>query len=77
MPDITLCNNDSCYLNYRCYRYIAEPSTHWQSYSYFVPYNDYCCDYYDPISAHKLTKDEIERVNRLKRNGVRFFDSKS
>jgi len=35
MPDITMCKNEECIKKDSCYRYNAEPSEYWQSYSYF------------------------------------------
>ena len=45
MPDITLCSNETCPINYKCYRFLAEPNKHWQSYSYFIPEDGVCKDF--------------------------------
>ncbi len=33
MPDIAMCNNDSCPLAFNCERYVAIPNEPWQSYA--------------------------------------------
>jgi len=37
MPDITMCKNDKCPLNYSCWRFICQPSEYNQSYAVFQP----------------------------------------
>jgi hypothetical protein len=41
MPDITMCVSKDCHLASMCYRYLAIPSTHWQSYCDFNIHKDY------------------------------------
>ncbi|HET8687880.1 MAG TPA: hypothetical protein VFM18_14655 [Methanosarcina sp.] len=36
MPDITMCQNSQCPIRLECYRYMAMPNEHIQSYSDFV-----------------------------------------
>jgi hypothetical protein len=36
MPDFTLCQRSSCPQAKICYRFLAEPNPHWQSYSEFI-----------------------------------------
>jgi hypothetical protein len=35
MPDITMCSNLLCIKRSVCYRYMATPNNHWQSYASF------------------------------------------
>ncbi len=35
MPDIAMCKNETCPLKNECYRFIAIPDEHWQSYTLF------------------------------------------
>ena len=35
MPDISMCSGEGCRLKDRCYRYLAKPDKHWQSYANF------------------------------------------
>lgn len=37
MPDIQLCQQRTCPKRHQCYRYLALPSPHWQSYMEFTP----------------------------------------
>lgn len=60
MPDISMCNNRLCPSRIRCYRFMAIPSQHGQTYSYFVV-NDFegKCEYFWPIEeATGATRDE-------------------
>lgn len=44
MPDITMCTNSSCQVKEACYRWIAIPNSHWQSYASFDgPNEDAAC----------------------------------
>ena len=36
MPDITMCQNESCPVRKTCYRYMAEPTPEQQSYAIFL-----------------------------------------
>jgi len=36
MPDFTLCHRSDCIKSNQCYRFLAEPNLHWQSYSDFI-----------------------------------------
>jgi hypothetical protein len=57
MPDITLCNDDKCHLKNKCYRFMAIPSNHRQSYFSQTPRIDYECDYFCPIESGQSIKD--------------------
>ena len=46
MPDIMMCSNDECPSRGSCYRFLATPSAHRQSYSKFVPDHTGYCDLY-------------------------------
>lgn len=64
MPDITMCNGNNCELSSTCYRYKAEPSEYRQSYFVKEPnVTSYQCDYYWEMDT-KLTKDEIDNINK-------------
>ena len=49
MPDITMCNNDTCPLRKDCYRHEAEPNPYRQSYTMFK-YLDWRGDDFVPIA---------------------------
>ena len=66
MPDITLCSNETCPINYKCYRFLAEPNKHWQSYSYFIPEDGVCKDFL-PVKYHQLNEYQTERYMICKR----------
>jgi len=47
MPDIALCNNETCPLKKSCYRYMAKPNEYLQTYSTFEwreHHNHLMCD---------------------------------
>jgi len=52
MPDISMCENQTCPLKETCYRFKAIPNTH-QSYADFKPDEKGKCDYYYPIKNRK------------------------
>ncbi len=52
MPDISLCQNYSCPLKEKCYRFTAKPSEFRQSYGMFE-YEDGNCDYFMKIYDNK------------------------
>lgn len=45
MPDIAMCKNDECKLKRDCYRYLAIPNEHVQTYSDFNPEADNFCSH--------------------------------
>lgn len=47
MPDITMCNNHTCKVRLKCYRYTATPGK-WQSYFQTPPGKDSTCPEYWP-----------------------------
>ena len=51
MADITMCRGEGCECKLTCYRYVAEPNMHRQSYFVESPIINNGCDYY-----WKLTK---------------------
>lgn len=44
MPEISMCRNEECPLKFECYRYMARPNSHYQSYAIF------------PVGKEKNTK---------------------
>ena len=44
MPDITMCDNESCPSKEFCHRFTANPST-WQSYADFYVPDEVCLDF--------------------------------
>lgn len=61
MPDIAMCLNKDCAKNMECYRFVAKPCEHWQSFHPFKPdLPDKGCD--DFIKATK--QEIIEFKNR-------------
>ena len=60
MPDISMCNNNSCPSKISCYRFMAKPSSPYQWYSTFeVPEGKDRCD--DFIEAH--SKSQLKRLD--------------
>lgn len=54
MPDISMCNNDSCPLALNCERYIAIPNEPWQSYA----------DYrHTMVAGTAVCEDFVEVIN--------------
>jgi len=56
MPDITMCVNKDCAFRFSCYRFVAVPNEHYQSYAYFDVEPDGCCSYF--IQKDKSDKEE-------------------
>ena len=53
MPDITMCNNESCWLRHSCYRHMAPASSRqsWQEFEPSDPREEtFECDYYMEIA---------------------------
>jgi hypothetical protein len=48
MPDISMCKGTDCPKKEQCYRYTAEPDSHWQSYFTSPPTKDGECGYFWP-----------------------------
>jgi len=48
MADITMCKNKKCSKRKTCYRYMAKPDKHNQS--YFLKMNENKCEYYWEIN---------------------------
>jgi hypothetical protein len=48
MPDISMCDNQTCTLNKTCYRFNANPDEYRQAYSAFKQDEKGNCDYYWP-----------------------------
>lgn len=46
MPDITMCSGGTCPQKNTCFRYLAKPHPHRQSYFTTPPNNGMKCDYY-------------------------------
>ena len=46
MPDITMCENHTCPLRQKCYRYRAKADPYWQSFCKYKPNADGTCDYF-------------------------------
>ena len=47
MPAIAMCQNKTCPIRTRCYRFTAKPDTY-QQYSYFQPNTNLKCDFFLP-----------------------------
>ena len=65
MPDISMCANINCSRRSRCYRYLAIPSKHWQSYAEFTAEN---CEYFWDVKGYARTSliSLIEVDKRIK-----------
>ena len=64
MTDITMCNDEKCHLKNICYRFMATPSDHRQSYFLQTPRKDYECDYFYPIEDDVKINDAIDKLNK-------------
>ena len=54
MPDISMCNNQTCPSKDTCYRFKAKPNEYYQSYTtYVVPEGKDKCEHYVPVSVRK------------------------
>lgn len=54
MPDIAMCQNNTCKLCKVCYRYMATPLDQWrQQYADFKPGEDGVCEDWIPMSREK------------------------
>ena len=61
MPDFIICENHKCPVEDSCYRHLAKPSEHAQSFSVFHPIIDeqgnfVDCDYFKPVIEKKKCK---------------------
>ncbi len=70
MADISMCSNENCPCKYNCYRYIAIPNEHRQSYGMFEVTN---CEHFweaEPADRilylkrayYKLDKEEFRKL---------------
>ena len=66
MPDITLCTNEDCNINYMCYRFKAKPSEYVQSYIRFEPTNfadgDAYCEEFIYINDNSKQSDYLTKA---------------
>lgn len=44
MPDISMCQNNECAQNAKCYRFLAKPHEYRQAYADFKPDENGICD---------------------------------
>jgi len=58
MPDITMCNDESCPMRMECYRYRAIPSKMLQSYFIDSPREGETCDYFISIEECRTVRPE-------------------
>lgn len=58
MPDISMCQNESCPRKLDCYRYMAEPGM-WQSYAEFPGGED--CEYFMEIFGEIVRRAERQK----------------
>ena len=59
MPDISMCQNQTCPLRDTCYRFKAKPDPYWQAYGGFKPDENGNCNYYIknvPLSTNQQNK---------------------
>ncbi len=64
MPDIAMCQNQTCPLANQCYRFTATPSEMAQAYVTFSPNSDGNCEHFWPT-------DEITDMNEMGVNDER------
>lgn len=63
MADITMCKDTKCPQNSRCYRYVALPSSHWQSYFMHSPKKMDGCPEFLPIESEEYEDRSRHRNN--------------
>ena len=63
MADITMCKDTRCPQNSRCYRYVAIPNSHWQSYFMSSPKKMDGCPEFLPIEESKEYEDRSRHRN--------------
>jgi hypothetical protein len=64
MPDISMCLNQNCLLKEKCYRFKANPSTFWQSYTNFIPDKSGKCDsYIENVELNESIKQDNNEKN--------------
>ena len=56
MPDITMCDSDTCPKSAQCYRYMAVPSPYRQSYADFYRGPELKCDYFSAIRPDDIIR---------------------
>lgn len=62
MPDISMCQNESCASRKRCYRYMAIPHENWQTFGSFAPQpGDTKCEYFASIWPTSRIRKEEDR----------------
>lgn len=61
MPDITMCNNETCTLKERCYRHTAIPDDYWQSWAFFEQNEDGTCDNFYPTAVEYADSNKTVR----------------
>ena len=55
MPDLTMCDTNSCELRTTCYRFMAAPSTY-QSWAHWEPKKGKCDGYIEAISKSQVRR---------------------
>jgi hypothetical protein len=58
MPDISMCKGGKCPKKGKCYRYLATPDEHWQSYISTPYVEGEECAYFWEISACQLEQEK-------------------
>jgi hypothetical protein len=57
MPDITMCTNTNCNKRVTCFRYLAVPKPHNQS---FAKFNNDDCEYYDRVQITDKVRQSFD-----------------
>ncbi len=60
MVDISMCKNKKCPLHLRCYRYLAEPNPHWQSYASFEYDEEKGCKNFVDVAEYSVEREFVE-----------------
>jgi hypothetical protein len=68
MPDFTMCLNNDCPVRASCYRYLAIPSEHWQSYCRFEFTHGQCKDYVPASNRLVRTVEEADKAKPVKKD---------
>lgn len=62
MPDICMCQDNTCPLKDTCYRFLATPTPGWQAYFAEKVRNGEKCEYFWPVNSRmNTTLDKEER----------------
>ena len=68
--DISMCLNKKCKMRYKCYRYMAIPDKHWQSYASFDYENDNKC-FLNILPTDEIVSKSIQRRLEIQKSDIK------